>query len=279
MVGFFSYALVAVSLALQPFARAAEVTDGALLAELIQKDASDLALNLAKRNHQGSSLFQNLIEDSPVICFGEKHKSSFRHFYEKFLFKMYPVDFIYLEGVQNEIDQIVDAVKEGQAQSLLNAPIAGIINAAIDQNPHVQFIGIEPNKKQKMEILHEELKSRRKRITRETFIAYNLLANFVKHPEKRHWALYGAKHCGLSDTGLGNNVPAFRLIQKQIPQAKSVLMTTGEVVLQSLIPVTFWESATLPLVINETHQIDPLDYRTIWKLQSAFKNYTHVGFF
>ncbi len=127
--------------------------------------------------------------DYELLCLGEDHKETTRHFLSKRFFSKFKVDVLLLEATPKELAHItkrLDARKK--YVSLHNADISKIIRAARIKNPNIILYGIEETKKQRT-----YRQNQYRRGSREDSIAKNFLSKF--RPGKRHAIILGAFHC------------------------------------------------------------------------------------
>jgi len=127
-------------------------------------------------------------QEFDFLCLGENHDDYIRRFAAEHVFNVLRYDILFLESTQEEADDLIDQVNDGEERvELLGADIGPVIRAILDRNPDVEIFGIEETVEQR-EARQETLEG-----GRETTIEKNFRGLY--QPGKKHLMLYGAFHC------------------------------------------------------------------------------------
>jgi hypothetical protein len=214
------------------------------------------------------------------LCMGERHTSEFRQFLATTIFPALEIDVLMLEADADEAERIVTAVNAGaKPVNLLGVDIAPILIAVQRRNPDVAIVGVDETRQQTAWKNLEQVRSDRRRLSRDGFIAQNIRAQFTSG--KRHVALFGAEHCAAYGLNLGNSRPFFRHLTETLnwgdramninlmSDASTSLLTQG---LQQS------EDHSRPVVIP-TRSLRPETYNYRWDLKSILDPYSILIYF
>lgn len=123
-----------------------------------------------------------------ILCIGERHLDTTRHFLAARVFPALAVDVLLLEASDDQLAGLLVRIDAGEPQvPLLGADIAAVVRAARAARPAVVVAGIDESDSQKAQRIH------RKRGSRDISIAGNLRSQLRRN--KRHAVLFGALHC------------------------------------------------------------------------------------
>ena len=143
-----------------------------------------LKVNLISMEHWLSRLRQSNFQ---IVCMGELHSESTRHFLTKELFANFSVDVLLLEATPEELKRLYKRMKAGRDYfPLLDADIMSLLRTVRGRNPDVKIYGIEETEKQAKNY-------RGHSNTRDQSIAQNFWG--VYEQGLRHIILFGALHC------------------------------------------------------------------------------------
>ncbi len=127
-------------------------------------------------------------ENFDLLCLGENHDDYIRRFAAEHVFKILEFDVLLLEANQDEVEDILEQVRDGDDRiELLGADLGPVMRAVLARNPDIVVYGIEETERQK--------KARQKTLEggRETSIENNFRSLYVAG--RKHLILYGAFHC------------------------------------------------------------------------------------
>jgi hypothetical protein len=125
--------------------------------------------------------------DYSVICMGELHEESTRHFLSEDFFRKLRADVLMLEATPKKLKNLIKRMEDGRDYfPLLDADILNILRNVRDRNPDIKIWGIEETEEQQKE--HPGHSG-----SRDQSIAQNFWHRF--QPGMRHIILFGALHC------------------------------------------------------------------------------------
>lgn len=225
-----------------------------------------------------SQWVQDLEQKPPqLICLGETHNDKFRSFFAENFFNQYTVDTLFLEARQEQVDEFIKRLNQGETYiNLLGANIAPILKIARNRNPKVRFIGVELTKMQKGAITLERVNEGTHFLSREGFIAQNVMNHFIEN--QRHVMLYGALHCANSDLGLGKVIPAYKLLQRVLPKDSALNVKTMFHNISNFFTASLvrFDLPKEMMVIHDAPEINPESYSLEWKMKRILKNYQDI---
>lgn len=160
-------------------------------AAILENLASSLMPMEKWLTHIGRSRYQ-------VICMGELHEESTRHFLAEEFFATTGTDVLFLEATPETMKGLIGRMEAGRDYfPLLGADILEIIRAARGRNPAVDIRGIEETDEQ-------QNGPDDRTNSRDQSIASNFWNEF--QPGKRHIILFGAFHCTNQPNWLYHNL-------------------------------------------------------------------------
>lgn len=127
-------------------------------------------------------------EKFDLLCLGENHDDYMRRFAAEHVLNVLQYDVLFLEATQEEVEEIVEQIEDGEERvELLGADLGPVMRAILKRNPGVEIYGIEETEDQR------EARQKTLEGGRETTIEGNFRALY--QPGKRHAILFGAFHC------------------------------------------------------------------------------------
>ena len=121
--------------------------------------------------------------DYQIICMGELHEESTRHFLAEEFFAKFSTDVLLLEATPKDLKRIINRMDAGREYfPLLDADIMKILRIVKDRNPNIKIWGIEETKEQQKDSN-----------SRDQSIAHNFWERF--QTGRLHIILFGALHC------------------------------------------------------------------------------------
>lgn len=221
--------------------------------------------------------------DVEFLCLGERHTPEFRQFLATEIFSLLAVDVLMIEVDVDEAERLVAAVNAGaESVNLLGVDIAPILVAVQAHNPDVSIVGVDETRQQTAWKNLEQVRSERRRLSRDGFIAQNIQAHL--EPGKRHVALFGAGHCAAYSLNLGNSRPFFRHLIETLDwgdRAINVnLISPGSAA--SANPITQILQQVKPAgtpVVIPTRSLNPATYNYWWDVKSILAPYSVLIYF
>lgn len=123
-----------------------------------------------------------------ILCIGERHMASTRHFVAETMVPAVAIDVLLLETPDDELPEIMRQIDAGIDEvALLGEDIAAVVRAARRANSTIVIAGIDESDSQKNQRIH------RREGSRDRSIAGNLRSHIRRG--KRHAVLFGALHC------------------------------------------------------------------------------------
>ncbi len=163
--------------AIESFAAMSEARQRAL-SDNLRASLGEVAVELAALNASSPA----------ILCVGEQHMASTRHFLADVFLAALPFDVLLLEIAGDELPAIMQRIDAGEPQvPLLGEDIAGVVRSARSTNPGIVVAGIDETQSQRNQRIH------RKQGSRDISIAGNLRSQLRRG--KRHAVLFGALHC------------------------------------------------------------------------------------
>jgi hypothetical protein len=154
-----------------------------------------LESNLISIKHWRALLKQSKFQ---ILCLGELHEESTRHFLSKEFFANFSFDVLLLEATSEELKRLIKRVEAGREYfPLLDADIMSILRSVTEMNPDIKIFGIEQTDKQAKN-------HRGQSNPRDQSIAQNFWDSF--EPGLRHIILFGALHCSNESNWLFHNL-------------------------------------------------------------------------
>lgn len=215
------------------------------------------------------------------LCIGEAHTEIHRQFLADHVIPDLEMDVLMLEADPTQVEQIMNAVEAGvESVGLLGVDIAAIIRSAQAKNPQLQVIGVDETRQQSAWRNLEQIRSERRRLSRDGFISQNIRTYF--QTGTRYVALFGAGHCAAYDINLGYSRPFFRhLIQSVILPEKAenvrVLSSSQANSFKYAMDRAGFSQDTV--VLPNTQDIKPTAYNFHWDLKSFLDPYDAVIYF
>jgi hypothetical protein len=178
---------------------------------LLKSDHDDLK-EAFKNRVISPSAWQSKMNDSSwdVLCLGETHNQQTREAISTNILNNLNIDHLMLETQAESVDPLLQEYRQVGSVQLLGAPLTDVLNTVYESNPDVKISGVERSQKQAFLVTQESIKFQRGKLSREAFIAQNIIDRFVKG--EKTLALYGALHCSNLNEGLGFNTPFYQLM-------------------------------------------------------------------
>ena len=210
------------------------------------------------------------------VCIGERHQDDFRQQIAMNLLQDLSLDQLMLETKFDDVAPMLASYNSGEPTQLLSAKMNEVLDAVIAKNPNVKITGVEIQQEQSARMTWETIKLEQKRLSRESFIAYNMMQNYQE--EDQVGVLYGAAHCGNLSKGLALDTPFYKLLQPVLNEKGlsftniRVVFAKDEPVLNSYL-IRYGLIARTPIVLSDVHNIKPEIFNYHHELVSLFANY------
>lgn len=247
---------------------------------LLRADHEDL--KTALKSHvmtPGEWVNQLNSERLDVLCVGETHSNEYRKLLTDTIFSNLKIDHLMLETQSADAADLLVQTKRSKTTQLLGADISSLLKQALTVNPHLQISGIEQTKIQSAQALKEKLNLNRSKISRDSFIALNLLSSLK--PGQRHVVLYGSTHCGRFSDGLGLDTPFYRLLERELA-SRQLVQNNVKVISSSKYPALesllkqYGYLKKEPLILSDLGTLPSAAYNYLLEFNSLFINYNNL---
>ncbi len=197
------------------------------------------------------------------LCLGEVHDGRYRDIAKK-IFSELKIDHLILEANAKEIEKFKSDLEKRQPIKHLGAEFGGVLTAGFKLNPGLTLWGAENTGDQKTD--------------RDVAIAVFTRSILNEYPAtNKTVALYGALHCGRQDWGLGNAVPFFQHLERNLKPRKfrnaRILIPKYNLEPQLLALLIKLDIKEELIVLRDAKNIDPIFYRYNAELFHLFQNY------
>jgi hypothetical protein len=210
------------------------------------------------------------------ICIGERHQDNFREQIALNLLQDLNLDQLMLETKYEDVEPLLSTYRSGEATNLLNAKMNKILDSVITKNANIKITGVEIVQEQSARMTWETIRLQQKRLSRESFIAYNMLQNYQEGDQVG--VLHGAAHCGNLSKGLALDTPFYKLLQPVLVEKGlsftniKVVFAKDEPVLNSYL-IRYGLIAKSPIILSDVQNIKPEVFNYHHELVSLFANY------
>jgi hypothetical protein len=202
-------------------------------------------------------------KQNEFLCLGEMHDNNYRALAAK-VFSQIKFQNLILEANDGEIEQFKVSLKNQDSFKHLGADFNPVLEAAFTSNPNLNLFGAE-NK-------GVAVTDRDVALARYISSTINLAGPF-----KKTVALYGHLHCSRLDLGLGQSVPFFQHLERnlKVPKFKNVriIIPSFKVEPQLLSLIARLQIKEPLIVLKNPRDIDPLYYRYNAELLHLFQNF------
>lgn len=227
------------------------------------------------------ALWQQKINESvwDFLCVGEKHDQKIRDLISLNILEDLKIDHLLLETQGDTIPTLLsDYAQTGSAQ-LLGAPLTSILKTVYKTNPEIKISGVEQTSAQAFLKTQETIKFQRGKLSREAFIAQNIVDSFQKG--EKTLALYGALHCSFLNEGLGLDTPFFLLMGSYFKTQGlktsniKIIQAADHRVLTALLR-QYGYLKREPIILTELQSLDPRYYNYQVDLFKLFKGFENI---
>ncbi len=214
-----------------------------------------------------------------ILCVGETHSEGYRNIVSSLVLSELKFDHLMLESKASEIEPLLQEYHETENAIFLSAPITNIFKSVLGNNPQLRISGVERRPEQERLALSETLRLKRGKLTREAFIAQNILDTY--RSGEKTLALYGSLHCAKLNKGLGLDTPFFKLMESYFRSQDMkvsnvrVIRAKDHQVLSALLR-QYGYLKQQPIVLSNLQNLKPSVYNHQIDLYTLFKDYDNL---
>jgi hypothetical protein len=197
------------------------------------------------------------------LCIGEMHDNAYRKIVVK-IFNGLKMDNLILEATDVEIESFRELLKNKRAFKHLTADFSEALETGYVTNPSLNLLGAENT---------GDIQS-----DRDVSIALFVKSILAQaNPSVKTVALYGHLHCGREDLGLGQSVPFFKHLERNINNRKfrnvRIVIPSYKTESQLLSLMARLNIKENLIVLSNPKAIDPIFFKYNAELLHLFQNY------
>lgn len=246
----------------------------------LKADHEDLKEDLKDKVLTPLAWQQKMNESSwDMLCVGETHSEGYRNTISSLVLSELRFEHLLLESKAGEIEPLLQGYHKTESAFLLSAPLTNIFQSALRNNPQLRISGVERRPEQQRLALDESLHLKRGKLTREAFIAQNIVDTY--RPGEKTLALYGSLHCARLNKGLGLDTPFFKLMESYFRSQEMkvsnvrVIHAKDHRVLSALLR-QYGYLKRQPIVLSNLQDLKPSAYNHQVDLYILFKDYDNL---
>jgi hypothetical protein len=243
----------------------------------LKQDLNDITTNVKKASLTIDEWVTSLnLQHYDLLCLGETHDDFHRTLYAQVLAGL---DFwaLAIEAEPEGVARLQKDWSETKTTQHIGVSLNPVMEVLDKKMAPVVLAGVEMTKAQDAFMQQQIIKTKKKDLSRDGFIAENLLA-YIRPPAKTV-ALYGSTHCSMNNNGLGA-VPFFNFL-KRMNTANLlnviVLRRQGAGKPHPLVSyIDVGENPKRDVVVVDGEQLPPEAYNFNWEIRTLFDNFRYV---